>query len=159
MQKFAVVVALWTLSASGHVSYGQHSESGAARTGGFCNGRLWNVLDEQTKLAWLEAYSNGVTYALLTTAITTRVNDAPSQVYASVSAKIESIFPSLTWVEVRKALDRFYDSPENGPISMPEAVRVLSMKVAGVPQAEIDKRVAYMRQVAIRTLQEESNKH
>jgi len=157
MRKFVVVVALWTLSTAGQVSYGEQSDSASARTGGFCNGRFWNVLDEQTKLAWVEAYSNGVTYAVLTTAVTERGAD-PSRDQAAVAAKIQSIFPSLTWGEVRKALDRFCDSPENGPIPVPEAVRVLSMKVAGVPQAEIDKRIAHARKVAIETLQEESGK-
>jgi len=158
MRKFVVVIALLTLPSLAQLTSGQQSDSASARTGGFCNGRFWNALDDQTKLAWVEAYSNGVTYALLTTAISARGAD-PSRDQEAVTARIQSIFPSLTWGEVRKALDRFYDSPENGPIPMPEAVRVLSMKVAGVPQAEIDRRVAHMRQRAIRTLQEESNNH
>ena len=152
MRKRLLIACLSALSILAQV---MSAQTGAAqgRTGGFCNGRFWNVLDEQTKIAWIEAYSNGVTYALLSTTIARSATPADS---AAVSARIESIFPRLTWGEVRKALDHFYDAPENGPIPVPEAIRVLSMRVAGIPQVEIDKRVTYMRQVAIKTLLQES---
>lgn len=157
MPKLALILALATLFCAAQVTPEQRPDSAPFRTAGFCNGRFWRLLDDQSKLAWVEAYSNGVTFAVFMT-FSGGPGDPALPGESAIQAKIESLFPSLTWGEVRTALDRFYDSPENGPIPVPEALQVLTMKVAGADQSAIDKRISAIRQIAIKSLQD-SSKH
>ena len=128
------------LSCTAQAPSGRPSES-PFRTAGFCNGRFWKILDERAKIDWLEAYENGVKYAAITFG-----DISSNQVMAN---KIRLLFPDgLTWGEVRIALDRFYDAPENGPISLPDALQIIVMKVVGLQQSAIDKHISDVRQLA-----------
>ena len=76
-----------------------------------------------------------------------------------VTGKVELLFPAgLTWGEAKTALDRFYDPPENGPISVRDALQIIVMKVVGVQQSAIDKQISDVRQLAIKSQQSGANR-
>jgi hypothetical protein len=160
MPKLALILVLAVLSSAVQATSQGRSDSAPFKTAGYCNGRFWKLLDDEAKLNWIEAYSDGVTFAVMGIYISSGGDTGASsatraKIDSTSRAKLDSFFPSgLTWGEVRTALDRFYDSPENGPIPVPSAVQVLTMKVAGVQQSAIDKRISYIRRVAIEALQD-----
>jgi hypothetical protein len=51
----------------------------------------------------------------------------------------------LTGAEVQSALDRFYNTPENGPIGIPYALMVVSMRSSGADDAAIQKLITELR--------------
>lgn len=69
-------------------------------------------------------------------------------------------FPaSLKPDEFVKAVDAFYDQPENLPIPIMQAMRIVTLKANGEDPAAIDKEIAGLRRDAIALQQQlEKNK-
>jgi hypothetical protein len=107
------------------------------RTMGYSNGRYWATMNEDKKLAFVVGYVEAVKF---TTAITMDDN-----------VKIERQFEiltgpeNLTYAEIIKAIDQFYESPLNGPISIGGAFMVMSMQARGKDQVEIQKFISESR--------------
>jgi len=90
------------------------------------DGRRWRGLRDDIKLAWLVGYAEGITYS---------------------SAK--NLYPkTLSYEEVRSALDRFYETPENRPIPVGMALLVIVERASGIPQSQIDDFVSSLRRQA-----------
>lgn len=106
-------------------------------TGGYSNGRLWKILDPDTKVFFIEAYHDGYLFAT-------------GVICSGVKRDEEKVgFPlALTKGEIRAALDQFYDVPENGPIPVMHAMQIVALKAIGTPQSAIDKHLADVRRVA-----------
>jgi hypothetical protein len=52
----------------------------------------------------------------------------------------KQLFPlSLTLDEVAASLDRFYESPEKGPITIASALEVISLRASGADESAVQK--------------------
>ena len=104
-------------------------------TAGMANGRLWNSLTNGEKKAYLIGYWDD--WALHAT---THDNPAPD------GGIEEEYYPrSLGFDEVAKSLDDFYRVPENLNIQIRYALRILALKVAGIPDARVQSEVLFFR--------------
>ena len=76
------------------------------------NGRLWKSLDENAKGAFLMGYVNATDVVAI---IATK---------GSQSSKFSSFFwpSSLTGIEIRDALDKYYTAPEKAAVPITEAL-------------------------------------
>lgn len=107
----------------------------ATNTAGMANGRLWNSLAAGEKKAYLIGYWDD--WALHAS---TRTNPAPD------GGIEEEYYPrSLGFDEVSKSLDTFYGVPENLNIQVRYALRILTLKVAGIPDARVQGEVLFFR--------------
>jgi len=61
-------------------------------------------------------------------------------------------WPTLTLNEIESALDRFYDTPENGPVQITDALRVVAAKANGGSADEIEQLAEESRKSAAATL-------
>jgi len=106
-----------------------------AKSAGLYNGRWWKFLEGPYKILWLDTYANGVIYA---TGVT---GDAD---------KVKLLLPfGLTFAEASKALDAFYDVPENGAIPIASALQIVTMKSFGIDQAVIDQQINGFRRAGL----------
>ena len=106
---------------------------------GMWNGRFWKTLADNQKLIFVFGYSNGANFVVLKT--TTNFPD-----YKEASA---TLWPStLTYEEIKLALDRFYDTPENGPVSISGALQVIAARAKGTSEDLIQKFVVELRAAA-----------
>jgi len=96
-------------------------------TNGMCNGRHWQVFMDKGN--YLVGFLDGL-----------RAARSPSRPY---------IPEPLSMVELVKAVDRFYQEPENLAIPVPEALRIVALKANGAPQSEIDSVSAAARRKAL----------
>jgi hypothetical protein len=107
----------------------------STNTAGMANGRLWNSLTSGEKKAYLIGYWDD--WALHAS---TRTNPAPD------GGIEEEYYPrSLGFEEVAKSLDTFYQVPENLNIQVRYALRILTLKVAGIPDARVQGEVLFFR--------------
>jgi hypothetical protein len=107
----------------------------STNTAGMANGRLWNSLAAGEKKAYLVGYWDD--WALHAS---TRTNPAPD------GGIEEEYYPrSLGFEEVVKSLDTFYSVPENLNIQIRYALRILTLKVAGVADAKVQGEVLFFR--------------
>ena len=104
-------------------------------TTGMANGRLWNSLTPGEKKAYLIGYWDD--WALHAS---TRTNPAPD------GGIEEEYYPrSLGFEEIAKSLDAFYQVPENLNIQVRYALRILTLKVAGMSDARVQSEVLFFR--------------
>jgi hypothetical protein len=107
----------------------------STNTAGMGNGRLWNSLTSGEKKAYLIGYWDD--WALHSS---TRTNPAPD------GGIEEEYYPrSLGFEEVAKSLDAFYQVPENLNIQIRYALRILTLKVAGISDARVQSEVLFFR--------------
>jgi hypothetical protein len=107
----------------------------STNTAGIANGRLWNSLASGEKKAYLIGYWDD--WALHATAHATPAPDGGIE---------EEYYPrSLGFEEVAKSLDDFYRVPENLNIQIRYALRILALKVAGIPDARVQSEVLFFR--------------
>jgi hypothetical protein len=107
----------------------------STNTAGMANGRLWNSLTAGEKKAYLVGYWDD--WALHAS---TRTNPAPD------GGIEEEYYPrSLGFEEVAKSIDTFYGVPENLNIQIRYALRILTLKVAGIPDARVHGEVLFFR--------------
>jgi hypothetical protein len=107
----------------------------STNTAGMANGRLWNSLASGEKKAYLIGYWDD--WALHAS---TRTNPAPD------GGIEEEYYPrSLGFEEVAKSLDGFYRVPENLNIQIRYALRILTLKVAGISDTRVQGEVLFFR--------------
>jgi hypothetical protein len=107
----------------------------STNTAGMANGRLWNSLTTGEKKAYLIGYWDD--WALHATAHAAPAPDGGIE---------EEYYPrSLGFDEVAKSLDDFYRVPENLNIQIRYALRILALKVAGIPDARVQSEVLFFR--------------
>jgi len=122
-------------------------------TGGTENGRFWRAQSLEGKVSWLFGYHSGLLEAALVSA-TYNNPDAASPTLAADGTKLQaqitriSIPSGLTYTEIAKALDRVYDTPENLPIDVPDALRIVLMKATGVSPSKIEEQTSQYRKSA-----------
>jgi len=109
------------------------------QTGTLMNGRFWKTLDDGEKLAFVVGYANAIDF---------------------VSYKATSTFPdyrsfngkfwpsSLIYGEVKSALDRFYETPENGQIAVAPALQVVAARSTGTDEEAVQKLIVALRAAA-----------
>jgi len=127
---------------------------------GKANGRYWQSLSTTSKLDFLvgfgEGYSaaapSGIPWDLRQMVGEAKVAAATKALEASRSLKW--YFPEkLSYGEVVKGVDRFYEDPENIRLPITDALEIFTRKVNGATQAELDRVTAYRRQ-SVRDVEE-----
>jgi hypothetical protein len=118
----------------------QATQSAPAMTKGVSNGRFWREMGDDTKLVWLVAYREGLMRAA---AGFTAPPDANA-----VSETMRTLYPRLAYSEIRSALDRFYETPENRPIPIGEGMMAVVMSASGIEQSVIDGFISTLRRGA-----------
>lgn len=126
---------LWTNRILGVLLAAVSAAAQSANTAGMANGRLWNSLNSGEKRAYLIGYWDD--WALHAT---TRTNPAPD------GGIEEEYYPRpLGFNDVAKSLDDFYRAPENLNIQVRYALRILTLKVFGVPDAQVQNELLFFR--------------
>ena len=96
-------------------------------TYGSINGRYWNVMSSDAKLAYLLGCSEAL------------IEEAKSEF-------VKKYKPGeLSTGEVRTAMDRFYAEPENALIPVIDALKIVAMKANGEIQQNIDFQISVYR--------------
>jgi hypothetical protein len=112
-------------------------------TFGLENGRLWALMTNNEKSAWVSGYENGFSFVLASVAVSAEATNADNL------KMLARNFPNLTVVEVVSAINHFYvDTPENAAVPVAGAMRVVALKSRGASQSEIDDLVASLRKNA-----------
>ena len=109
-------------------------------TAGLSNGRLWTVLTAELRTTYLLGYRDHH--------IVFSNQDVPE---SSVSEKESAWWPKLSIAEAQRGLDRFYEAPENLVLPIRYGLRVLAMRVAGTPDAEINGWLSGYRRIFTKT--------
>jgi hypothetical protein len=103
---------------------------------GQVNGRFWNAATMEGKMSFLMGFSGGLAHAK----------------YIHEAVTVENSYPfSMTNGEVGKALDRFYDTPENLQIPIGFALVICRQRLQGTPEAEIQEHILVFRKYAAAT--------
>jgi hypothetical protein len=112
------------------------------------NGRLWKAIaGEAPKTAYLAGYLNGITFALGSTPPTK--GQSLEENLKSINELRSRLFPfGLTVNEVKTALDRFYDTPENLPIPIANALTIISGRASGIDEPTLQQMIANLRRDA-----------
>jgi hypothetical protein len=109
------------------------------KTTGSWNGRFWKHLSPEERIMFLLGYESGVEEVAIPSAGSfERFNE----LYKLFWAK------ALTFVEVRAALNAFYETPENGSISIHNAIHLISKRSEGATEADIQEEIADLRKRA-----------
>ena len=83
----------------------------------FFDGRRWNQMDAHDKPVWLIGYKEGLLFCQLYDG---RTGNA-------LLEEMQTLFPDAQgWDAIAIFLDRFYQTPENQPIFVGEAIQVLA---------------------------------
>lgn len=106
------------------------------------DGRFWRSSSDSGKLGYLVGYNEGVGRGLSN--YTTDVRE--------LEKGLRREWPDLTFGEMKEAVDRFYESPDNRLLPVVIAIRVVAMTFTGVAQPQIDALVdAARKQGSIRS--------
>jgi len=106
---------------------------------GFWNGRFWKTLDDSQKRIFLFGYANGSHFAVFKTTTT----------FPEYKRFHETLWPTiLTYDETKAALDRFYETPENGPVSISDALQVTAARAKGTAEDVVQKFILELRAAA-----------
>ena len=92
------------------------------------DGRFWRSSSDSGRLGYLVGYNEGVGRGLSN--YTTDVKE--------FEKGLRREWPDLTFGEMKEAVDRFYESPDNRLLPVVIAIRVVAMTFSGVPQPKID---------------------
>jgi hypothetical protein len=107
------------------------------KTGGAWNGRFWKQLSAEEKRVFLFGYSDGVEQ------VTIAAGAGSFERYKQINKMFWA--SALTIDEVRSALNVFYETPENSPISISNAIYLISKRSEGASEAELQKEIADLR--------------
>ena len=88
-------------------------------TNGICNGRWWlGHSDFSVRMAYVRGLGNGL---------------------SAVDGKSFALFiPDMTYAEIEKAVDAFYQDPFNGPFPVLAALQIIKFKAEGATAAQIE---------------------
>jgi hypothetical protein len=112
------------------------------RTGFSWNGRFWKASMPFVKTGFLLGYEQALVYSGAITGME----------YSKFEEFKNQLYPALTIDEVESAVDRFYETPENGPIGVNEALRIIAAKANGGSEDAVNKLTEAGRKSAAATL-------
>jgi len=138
MRRFLLCLLLAFNATGQSVPNGNADITATWRTGSDWNGRFWKSLaSDGEKNAFVMGYTNAVHDTLFGIAASLKADYSPV---------LKLLIPaSLTVAETVTALNRFYDVPENGPIAVAGAMKVIAQRVSGADDATIQKATADLR--------------
>ena len=105
-------------------------------TNGEWNGRFWKTLTRDERSIFLLGYCAAVERVTIVVSDNFERHKEMSKDFWAVGLTIE---------EVRSAVDKFYESSENGPISIPSALYVVSKRADGADEESIQKIISGLR--------------
>ena len=144
MKKLMLVLLLTAVSGAGQISETQ-------RTQGRLNGRYWESLAEQAKIDFVVGYAEGVRSAQVTpfgalAFANCKLDDEGNRFLRNT---LQLLFPQSTiYGDILKGLDRLYAEPENLPLPISSALRVLTMKFRSDKSEDIDAELRRLRILA-----------
>jgi hypothetical protein len=112
------------------------------RTGFSWNGRFWKGSMPFVKTGFLLGYEQAL--------VTTGAPQFPE--YSKFEEFKKQLYPALTMSEIESAVDRFYETPENGPVAVSDALRIIAAKANGGSAEDIEKLTEDSRKSAARML-------
>jgi hypothetical protein len=105
-------------------------------TDGHANGRFWKGIEDITKTAFIVGFQDG--------ALAIALESTPK--FDEGKALLKPAYPnSLSVGEIRAALNKFYETPENAPIQIMHALRVVALSANGGTDEEISALVRFYR--------------
>jgi hypothetical protein len=109
-------------------------------TNGLLNGRFWKAQSDTMKGGFVLGYATGA-------------YDAALLIYARAGQDgkplLKELFPpGMTAEEVATALDRFYATPENIPVIVNAAIKIIAQRASGVDETTIQRAIANARRAA-----------
>jgi hypothetical protein len=112
-------------------------------------GRFWHIMHDEGKVAWLMGYHDGLLEAALAASVFANPNTTVEE-GIKLQARITQVnFPSgMTYPEIAKALDQFYDTPENLRIDLRDGLQIVLLRSAGMPPSTIEDTIAKYRKQA-----------
>jgi hypothetical protein len=139
--KISLLLIFLTVCGWGQSSSVRTEGSNRLLTDGFSNGRAWNAMAVNNKLTidekleFLMGFREAASVVIITV--------VKPELYDEV---FKDFWPSsLTNREIIDALNRFYDTPENRPISIANALTVVAKRAAGVDETTIQKLIEDLR--------------
>jgi len=126
-------------------AFGQSAASSADRiatykTGGQYNGRFWKSLESNEKIVFVFGYKSAVREATIAFAAGDRDR------YNKLVEVAKIFWPGgLTGAEISSALDHFYETPENGPIIISDALEVVARRLTGEDEGTLQKLISDLR--------------
>jgi len=110
-------------------------ENAPDQTAGYYNGRFWAKLGASGKLGWVTGYVDGLSTGLTVAGS----KDAPGKTAAAA-------FPfDMAFGEIVKAVDQFYEAPENARIPLWVALFGVNHKAHGDSPAQMEDWAATQR--------------
>jgi hypothetical protein len=131
MRRYSVAVVFVLLAVN---ATAQHSEFAGFKTRGYGNGRLWSVLSNLQKGAFVDGLQDGLANAF----------DLCGKAEAT-----DRIITHLSLQETVAAIDAFYRDSINAPIPIALAYSVVSRKAHGATADELDQLVVSLRRWSI----------
>jgi len=128
--------ALFFIICEREVATEQRAETGVTKTHGQSNGGFWKSLDAQGKKLFISGYLSATDYIMLTVSGDFDTYKTMSRLFWPPALKVD---------EVHAALDRFYETSENGLIAISGALSVISERAAGTDEATVQKKIADLR--------------
>jgi len=122
------------------------------KTNGELNGRFWESLSDANKTFFIVGYSEAANTARILPFLGTAVAKGGKVDYQGnklLRNTIELLFPeNVIFADVIKGLDRLYAEPENLPLAISSAMRVLAMKFRSDKAEDIDAELRRLRILA-----------
>ncbi len=107
------------------------------RTGGSLNGRFWREAGASQKRLFLLGYYDGVSH------LCTLGSDGDFERYKQTMKAVWAV--NLTIREVGAGLDAFYETAENSPIAIANAIHIVSLRSEGTDETILQKQIAELR--------------
>jgi hypothetical protein len=108
------------------------------KTNGKWNGRFWRSFDMEGKRAFLFGFGEATDLIVMLT----------SKGFEDYKKSLLLFWPPLTFDEILTSLDRFYDVPENRPITIIDGLNVVSQRATGSSEEDIQAYIAKRRAAA-----------
>jgi hypothetical protein len=125
------------------------AQSSIYETNGSPNGRVWTELPEIAKLAYVRGFDSGASTAALVAAADADDNATDANKKKKANSYVQAIFPvNLTFAEIVKAINEFYEEPLNGPIAISNAVIVVTKQARGTAPKETEQDILDLRRKA-----------
>lgn len=123
----------------------------AQKTNGKLNGRYWESMPETFKVGFIQGYSEAVTSLRVLPFVGIgfahcKLDDEGAK---NVRDVLQLLFPEgIVYGEVMKGLDRLYAEPENLPLPIDSALKIVTMKFHNDRSEDIDAELRRLRILA-----------
>jgi hypothetical protein len=151
MKKSAFVLLLASVNCVGQIPE-------AYQTNGQLNGRYWVSLGEQSKTQFIVGYSEGITSSQVTPYVAlglgnSKLDENGNKLLNDIQ---QLLFPRGTpYGDVMKGLDRLFAEPENLPLPISSALRVLVMKFRSDKADDVEAELRRLRILATKQNQQQ----